>query len=330
MSQALRILITLTILAGTLLGFWWWKHGSAWQRASRQDEQIRLRAWQELGSSERSTESAYQTGEEIGRLRDRRLGEISGITASRRQNGVWWVNNDSGDLPRVFAINANGNLLAIYRVVGAINEDWEDIGSGPGADGSPNLYLADVGDNGLKRDFVVVYRVKEPDISQGNESGETAGVEPLQFRYPDGRHNVEAMIVDPETGRIYLITKTDDKPCQVFRSPWPVKLGEQMTLEYATGSSLPAISQWRMVTSAAAAPDGSRVAIRTYFTAFELVRSPGKGFESIFDSIPVPIVLPAEQQGEAIAYSRDGTALLTTSEKLPAPIYQLKRKVTGK
>jgi hypothetical protein len=236
------------------------------------------------------------------------------------------VQNDGGDLPRIFAINSTGKLLGTYRVVGAINVDWEDIASGPAADGGPALYIADIGDNEKRRDAVVVYRVKEPDLAGGGESGQTESAEPFQFRYPDGAHNAEALIVDPESGRMYVITKTQSSPCSVYRSPWPLKLGEPMTFEVVNGVAAAAISQLRFVTGAAASPDGNRVAIRTYFSAFELLRPPGKGFESIFDSSPSSVALPLEQQGEAIAYTRDGRYLVTTSELLPAPLHQLRRK----
>jgi hypothetical protein len=217
-------------------------------------------------------------------------------------------------------------VIAEYRVPGAINEDWEDIASGPAADSSPALYIADIGDNFLKRDFVVVYRVREPDTLNLGDPPETGTVEPFQLKYPDGRHDAEALIVDPVSGRLYVITKTDSQACQIFRSPLPLKLGEPMTFEPVNGAAGSVIAQWRRVTGGAAAPDGSRIALRSYFNAFELVRPAGKDFESVFSSTPQPLTLPLEQQGEAISYSRDGKSLVTTSEKIPAPIHQMRRR----
>jgi hypothetical protein len=173
---------------------------------------------------------------------------------------------------------------------------------------------------------VVVYRVKEPDLTREDSILQTDSAEPFQFRYPDGRHNAEALVVDPESGRIYVITKTDSSGCQVFRSPVPLKLGEPMTFEPVGGEGQAVIAQWRKVTGAATAHDGSRIAVRNYFNAYELRRPAGKDFESIFSSTPVPIFLSLEQQGEAMAYTRDGKALVTTSEGIPAPINILKRK----
>ncbi len=39
------------------------------------------------------------------------LNEISGIARSRAYPGIWWVHNDSGDEPRLFAIDAGGGLV---------------------------------------------------------------------------------------------------------------------------------------------------------------------------------------------------------------------------
>jgi len=321
MWKAAWLLLVLVLVGSSLAALWYFR-----SRLAENHNVTSVRAWEEATRGENPAQSSYESAQQIGTITDRRLDEVSGITASRRTDGVWWVHNDSGDLPRIFAVNSSGRLLGIYRVVGAINVDWEDIASGPGADGGPALYIADIGDNENRRDAVVVYRVKEPDISSSGEPAQTESAEPFQFRYPDGAHNAEALIVDPGSGRIYVITKTQSHSCNVYRSPWPLKLGEPMTFEPMTGAAVATISQWRLVTGAAASPDGRRVAIRTYFSAFELLRAPGKGFESVFDSSPSSISLPLEQQGEAISYTRDAKYLVTTSEKLPAPIHQLKRK----
>jgi hypothetical protein len=290
------------------------------------DDGVPVRAWADVASEQESQASPYAKAEGIGKVTDKKLSEISGITYSKLRPGTWWIHNDSGDSARIAAIDSKGNLIAAFRVVGAVNEDWEDIATGPGSDGSPALYIADIGDNGLKRDFVVVYRVKEPDLSQGEREGDTQPVEPFQFVYPDGRNDAEALIVDPGSGRIFIVTKSRSEPCKVYGSPLPLRLGVPMTLERMQGLAMSKISSLRLVTGSAASPDGSRAIIRTYFTAFELARSAGKGFESIFDSTPVQVPLPLEPQGEAISYSNDGRSVVTISEQLPAVLNRMTRK----
>jgi hypothetical protein len=323
MSKGRFALITAALLAISLL-FWHFRHHLGLGVTSPGQGESMI-PWAEVSNGAGVDQGAYQRAQVIGTISDKRLGEVSGITASQRADDVWWVHNDSGDLPRIFAIDSTGKVLGEYRVVGAVNEDWEDIASGPGPDLSPALYIADIGDNSLSRDFVVVYRVREPDLTREDTTLQTAQAEAFQFRYPDGKHNAEALVVDPESGRMYVITKSDSAGCEVFRSPVPLKLGEPMTLERVV-SDTQVFAQWRRVTGAATDHDGSRVVIRNYFSAFELHRAPGKDFESIFSATPAPINLPIEQQGEAVAYTRDGKALVTTSEGRSAPLNLLRRR----
>ena len=42
--------------------------------------------------------------------------EASGIVAGRRSPGVLWVHNDSGDAPRIYAIDEKANLLGICNI----------------------------------------------------------------------------------------------------------------------------------------------------------------------------------------------------------------------
>ena len=39
------------------------------------------------------------------------LDEISGVVVSRKQNDVYWVNEDSGDSARVIALNSKGAVM---------------------------------------------------------------------------------------------------------------------------------------------------------------------------------------------------------------------------
>lgn len=266
---------------------------------------------------------SYAPPQQIGTVTSKALTEISGLAASRLVPGLWWVHNDSGGGPRLYAINSAGELRATFTVTGARNRDWEDMASGPGGDGTPALYIGDIGDNLSTREELIVYRVREPKVQAGVAAGATEAAEAFPFRYPDGQHDAEAMLVDPRSGRIYIITKARMSRCGVYRFPLPLRRGERVTLQAVAGETTGRIAEWRLVTGASAAPDGSRVVVRTYFSAFELARARGGAFESVFDSEPAPVKIPLERQGEAIAYARDGESIVTTSERLPAPIYRM-------
>src|SRR5262245_45881211 len=90
----------------------------------------------------------------LSRLPD--LPEASGLAASRRNPGVLWTHNDSGD-PFVFAITSTGGVKGRVRVTGAQVWDWEDIAVGPCPKGTC-LYIADIGDNDRRRRSVTIYR----------------------------------------------------------------------------------------------------------------------------------------------------------------------------
>ena len=274
----------------------------------------------------------YDQPRQVGRTTYKRLSEVSGITASRTMPGIWWVHNDSGHKPQIYAIESSGTVVGVYDVAGALNRDWEDIAGGPGNDGFPALYIADIGANQFFRkhlsgDHGVIYRVREPDhLPKGNGFGVTESTEAFRFRYPDGQHDAEAIFVDPESGRVYIVTKADNPPCGVFRFPLPLRRDKTVVLEAVDGSNIPKIRQMSRVTGAATSADGTRVVIRTLSTAIELRRSPGSNFESLFSSEPVLIHLPPEREGEGIAYTPDGMSLVTTGEQLPAPIHQMTRR----
>lgn len=264
----------------------------------------------------------YGEPTQIGVITDPSIAEISGIAPSRTAKGLWWVHNDSGDKARLYVVNSGGKLLGRYTVTGARNRDWEDMA---GFTAQKRLYIADFGDNELKRDDLTLYRVKEPDLSKGISDGATEPAEVFPFRYPDGRHNAEALFVDPKTGRPYIVAKTMSPPGGVYRFPMPLRPNVIVTLEKMTGAAVDRISSLLMVTGAAASPNGDRVVVRTYLGAFEITRVAGGSFETIFKSTPQSIKLPREQQGEAISYTLDGKSLVTTSEKVPAPIFKINR-----
>ncbi len=277
--------------------------------------------------AEQQTSDLYAEAKIIGTITEGELAEISGLAPSRTAKGMWWVHNDSGNEAKLYALNAQGKKLGEFTVVDATNEDWEDMAGYKGKDGKAMLYLADSGNNGGERTELTLYRVAEPNLAKST-SGVTAAAEKFKFRYPAGKPDAEALFTDPATGRPYLVTKTTKPPCAVYRFPWPLRADAVMTLEKVAGRGAEALSQLALVTGAAASPDGSRVVVRTYFTALELVRAKSKPFESIFAAQPERLKVPLERQGEAISYTADGKALVTTSEKIPAPLFLLVR--TGK
>ena len=190
------------------------------------------------------------------------LTESSGVAASRTQPGVLWTFNDSGNDPILFATDTLGRDLGTFRVTGAVNEDWEAIALGP-CGSRQCLFVGDIGDNGERRPDVIVYRVPEPRLTRGPRRA-TPPATALHVRYPDGPHDAESLILS-RTGDLYIITK-DGKhpllyriPASAWRGPRPVMADSLGPLPIETD-----LKSFRLVTDAALAPDGTRVAVRTY------------------------------------------------------------------
>lgn len=124
-----------------------------------------------------------------GRIDPVVLTEISGVVASRQHPGVFWVHADSGNQPKLVAIDSNGARLAEVMLAGAPNIDWEDLA----ADDKGNLYIGDLGNNTGMLPVRYLYAVAEPDPAHPP----TTPVAPQRrwrVRYPDGdRFNIESL-----------------------------------------------------------------------------------------------------------------------------------------
>jgi hypothetical protein len=232
--------------------------------------------------------------------------ESSGVTASRRQAGILWTLNDSGNGPWIYATDTLGRDLGAFEVVDADNADWEAISLGTCGSGDC-LYIADTGDNEQNRRAARIYRIPEPAIRA--ERALTRRAEALDFRYPRGRWDVEAAFVDP-TGRTYLITKGHGRLPTVFRLPltaWAedgtVTAEEIQRLPIDTGSL------GNRVTDAALSPSGDVVAVRTYLAIYIFTLA-GDG-----KLVPTGIACDAaglQLQGEGISWLDDRVLVLTS------------------
>jgi hypothetical protein len=267
---------------------------------------------------------------QIATLADRAVRESSGVVASRRDAGLFWTHNDSGDGPLVYAFDRAGRARGTFRVDGAQARDWEDIAAGPGPErGQTYLYAGDIGDNGREREFIVVYRFAEPQVAPqvgpdpaGPRPRATAPAEAIRLKYPDGAHNAEALLVHPLTGDLYVVTKAAQS-AGVYKLAAPFAAGEVQTLAHVATLKGPDFFG-ALVTGGDISPDGTRVALCDYAQGYELAPPAGaKGFDEVWTQKPAAVPLGLRMQGEAVCYRHDGAALLATSEKLPTPLIEV-------
>ena len=262
----------------------------------------------------------------IATLADRAVRESSGLVASRRNPGLFWTHNDSGDGPAVYAFDREGRARGTFRVEGAQALDWEDIAAGPGPDeGEAYLYVGDIGDNGRERDHVVVYRFPEPEVTPdaaGAPARATKPAEAIRLKYPEGAQNAEALLVHPRTGDLYIVTK-GARSASVYKLAAPYAAGAAQTLKRVAELRGPDFFGV-LVTGGDVSPDGTRVALCDYAQGYELTLPAGaRGFDDVWTQKPTAVPLGFRRQGEALAYRLDGAALLATSEKSPSPLIEV-------
>ncbi|MEU6412116.1 hypothetical protein [Microbispora sp. NPDC046933] len=241
------------------------------------------------------------------RIRDERVGESSGLAVSPTHKGIVYTHNDSGNGPQVYAIGPDGRTRATFTIGNAEARDWEGIAASTDrATGRGVLWIADIGDNladggGRGWPDVSVYKVVEPRTMEDA----TLRAVRYRFRYADGPRNAEGVMVDPRTGRLYVVSK--EFSGGVYAAPAKLRTDKVNVLRRVGPAPV-------MATDAAYAPDGSSFVIRTYFSA-SVYRSPGK--------LIAHVTMPPLRQAESIAYTRDGTALLTGSEGKDSPVYRV-------
>lgn len=269
----------------------------------------------------------------LATIKDKSISESSGLTASRTTPGAYWTHNDSGDGPFIYALNTRGESLGIFRVNGAQSRDWEDIAAGPGP--QPNksyLYIGDIGDNNEARDEIVVYRVPEPSLTAATRTStkarpvSTEPAEAIRLKYPDGKHDAEALLVHPTTGNIYIVTKVLIANPVVYEAAAPQNIGKVTTMKRLGEVRVPSLFGG-VITGGSVSPDGRRVALCDYFQGYELVLpAASKDFNDIWKQKMTGFDLGKRKQGESIAYRLDGKALLATSEGKQPPLIQVTLK----
>jgi hypothetical protein len=102
------------------------------------------------------------------------LKEVSGTEIVAKSNLIWMV-NDGGNKPKLFGLNATGNIIKTITIK-AKNNDWEDLAS----DEFGNIYIADFGNNTNKRKNLTILIVAKDQLKK-----KKASVKKITFKYPN-------------------------------------------------------------------------------------------------------------------------------------------------
>ena len=264
-----------------------------------------------------------------GTLANPAIDELSGLAVSRRDPQLLWGHNDTGGGPVLYRIGPDGADLGRIVVADALAGDWEDIAAFEDRSG-PALLVADVGDNFALRSFATLYAVRDP----GRENAAKI-LWILEFTFPDGPRDCEAVAVDPLSREILLLSKRD-RPARLYRLPLPKALPKTLrnvpprvraTAAFVgTIAPPPPANPVRAVvapfeyapTALAISADGLTAVIATPEHAWLYRRAAGQAWLERFREPGTAVALPPKlDQVEAAALSADGRVLYLGAEGRP-------------
>jgi len=265
------------------------------------------------------------------RVHSPELDELSGLAVSHADPALIWGHNDSGDRPRLFRMGVHGEDLGMLAIEGAVAVDWEDIAAFDWQ-GAPALLIADVGDNNAVRDHVTLYAVRDP----GREGASAPLLWKIDFRYPDGARDCEAVAVDPVDRSVLLLSKRE-YPQHLYRIPLPddgavppgVSVAELLNpnvrgippASLAEMLESPVFGRFLgMPTAMDIARDGRFAVVVTYRHAYRFWRAQHQSWAEVFAQKPETIPLTALRQTEAGAIDADGRTLIYGSEGRHTPL----------
>ncbi len=268
-----------------------------------------------------------------GTLEDPALDEASGLARSQLDGDLLWIINDGGSKPRIYATDRHGASLGVIKVAGARNVDWEDLASFRW-NGAPYLLIADIGDNDAQRDMLSLYVIEEPDLKSAN----TPKVEPkwrIDFTYPDGARDAEAIAVDAANERVFILTKRDI-PAVLYELPLAPRSDYILTATLVGSiGSLPVPSRqdveyapiskdwyWQP-TAMDIAADNLAALILTYRAVYVYERNADETWFAALSRRPLVIGLGGYREAEAAVFSTDGESIFVTVEQQHAPLLRI-------
>ncbi len=224
-------------------------------------------------------------------IKDARITESSGLAVDSAGN-IYWTVNDSGDRGVAYGLGLDG------KVQGTLNFRAQPVDVEAVAVHDNRLYVGDIGDNTGSRSFVRVFYFNNP-----RANGLTVSYHAYDFRYPDGPHNAETLLVN-ESGRLFTVTKGQDGAIYAG----PKKPDRQGINKLKKVGSAPSD-----VTDGTFLPGGDKIALLTYTTVTVLDASTYE----VLASSPIP----HQQQAESLTLSLDEQSLLVGSEGKKSKVY---------
>ena len=128
------------------------------------------------------------------------------------------------------------------------------------------------------------------------------------FQLPDKKKDTEAVLLDPLTKDLYIISKREE-PVHVYELKYPYSTKDTLT---ATEVAALPLTQ---IVAADFSNDGSSILMKNYEHIYYWNNRGGKSIAEWLKEKFKEIPYEMEPQGEAISWARDGSGFYTISEK---------------
>lgn len=239
------------------------------------------------------------------------LKENSGIAYYQNSGSVWFI-EDNGNDDKIYQVDFEGNIIKKLEVKNAKNHDWEDLTK----DEEGNLYIGDFGNNNNDRKNLVIYKVLNPLMEDGDkiEAQKITFDYPEQKDFPPGRHN---MLFDAEGffhfgSNLYIITKNRANPflgeAAIYRVP-----DEPGNYKAELLGKITTCTDWDtcQITSADISPDGKTIVLLGYGKMWSLTNFTVDNFSEVQLQ---EIDLGVRTQLESVCFKDEKTLLLSDEE----------------
>lgn len=224
-------------------------------------------------------------------MTDQRIVESSGLARDTSAN-IYWTVNDSGDTGVAYGITPTGKVSGTLKFR-AQPQDVEAI-----AEVNDRLYLGDIGDNVANRGQIAVFYFDNP-----RANGLTVTYKSWDFRYPDGAHDAETLLVN-SAGRLFIVTK--DTEGAIYAAPDnPQTNGVNRLTKVGEAPAA--------VTDGVFLPGDQQIALLRVGSVDVI---DAKTYQTVATA-----AVPMQPQAESLAVSLDGKSLLVGSEGKKSKVY---------
>lgn len=242
-------------------------------------------------------------------LNNKQINEASGLASSQIYPNIIWTHND-GPTNHLYGIDHSGSCKVDLELENISARDIEDMAIARDETMAKSyIYLADIGDNYSYYHQIKIYRFPEP-LLDGIEipiRGNIEDIQAMHLRYPNGKRDAEALMIDPLDQNMYIISKREAFSHLYLAGTFKANQTWHI-MEFLV--KLP----FRSVVAADISPNGQEVLIKTYKNVYYWKRQHGESISELLSRPPFELPYIPEPQGEAIAWAADQNGYFTLSE----------------